>query len=137
MFTPPTEPTNGEPIDPDAPPPFDIEAARVRYRKMMRSWPMRLMYLVLILVILFAWGWAGAAAFAPSVERLPGHDITVPTRACISCHTDGAVANKAPPMNHPAAPSCGFCHRQSAPARTGSAPVDQGWLVEHDAGETR
>ena len=73
---------------------------------------MRLMYALLALTILFAWGWGLAAAFAPSVERLPGHDITVPTQACITCHTTQADANNAPIMNHPAAPSCGFCHRQ-------------------------
>jgi cytochrome c553 len=123
------ESTNPEPLDRNAPPPFDREAARARYKKFMRSWPMRTMYLVLVLTILFAWGWAGAAAFAPSVERLPGHDITVATQACVSCHTDGAVANDAPPMNHPVAPSCGFCHRQSVP-QTGSAPLEHGWLLD-------
>jgi cytochrome c553 len=116
--------------DPKAPPPFDREAARARYKKFMRSWPMRLMYLVLVLTIAFAWGWAGAAAFAPSVETLPGHDITVPTQACVTCHTDGAVANNAPPMNHPAAPSCGFCHRQGPPPQTGNMNPEHGWLVE-------
>jgi hypothetical protein len=130
MSTPPTEPLDSEIVDPDAPPPFDREAARARYKKFMRSWPMRLMYLVLVLTIAFAWGWAGAAAFAPSVETLPGHDITVPTQSCVSCHTDGAVANNAPPMNHLAAPSCGFCHRQGPPPQTGNADREHGWLVE-------
>jgi hypothetical protein len=126
MSTPP--PT--QPVDPDAPPPFDIEAARARYRKLMRSWPMRLIYLLLVVVILFAWFWAGAAAFASSVENLPGHDITVPTQNCIACHTEDAAANNAPPMNHPAAPSCGFCHRQGPPPQTSDASVDHGWLFE-------
>jgi len=130
MSTSPIEPINPEPLDPDAPPPFDREAARARYKKFMRSWPMRTMYLVLVLTILFAWGWAGAAAFAPSVERLPDHDISVPTQACVSCHTDGAVANNAPPMNHPVAPSCGFCHRQSVPTLTGNVPKQHGWIIE-------
>ncbi len=130
MSTPPIEPINPKPLDPNAPPPFDREAARVRYKKFMRSWPMRTMYLVLVLTILFAWGWAGAAAFAPSVERLPGHDITVATQACVSCHTDSAVANNAPPMNHPVAPSCGFCHRQSVPLQTGQAKNEHDWIID-------
>ena len=100
---------------PDEPKPFDREAARARYRKMMRSRPMRLMYLLLVLVILFAWAWGIAAAIAPDVERIPGHDITVPTQECITCHTTGAAARGAPPMNHPRAPSCGFCHLQGLP----------------------
>lgn len=114
---PPTQP------DPNPPPAWDREAARARYRKMMRSWPMLTMYALLALVLLFSFAWAGAAVFASSVEALPGHDITVPTQSCITCHTTAAAANNAPPMNHFAAPSCGFCHRQSAP------PVEQnqGW----------
>lgn len=111
---PPTEPTPDEPIESE-PPAWDREAARARYRKLMRSWPMRLSYLLLALTILFAWGWGIAAAVAPDVENLPGHDITVPTAQCIDCHTTAAAANNAPPMNHPSAPSCGFCHRQSLP----------------------
>ena len=137
MSTPPTEPTDPEMIDPKAPLPFDREAARARYKKFMRSWPMRLMYLVLVLTIAFAWGWAAAPAFASSVETLPGHDITVPTQACVSCHTDGAVANDAPPMNHPAAPSCGFCHRQGPPPQTGNVDREHGWLVKHGDTVTR
>ena len=109
--TPPTDPT---PDDPDAPPAWDREAARARYRKLMRSWPMRLTYVLLVLTILFAWGWGIAAAIGPDVETLPGHDITVPTARCIACHTDATTG--APPMNHPAAPTCGFCHRQGLPA---------------------
>lgn len=112
---PPTEPGSDTPIE-DAPPAWDREAARARYRKLMRSWPMRLIYLLLALTILFAWGWGIAAAVAPDVEQLPGHDITVPTQQCIDCHTSAAAASGAPPMNHPAAPTCGFCHRQGLPA---------------------
>lgn len=112
--TPPTEPAPDEQPDAPAPPAWDREAARARYRKLMRSWPMRLTYVLLALTILFAWGWGIAAAVAPDVENLPGHDITVPTQQCIDCHTE--AASGAPPMNHPAAPSCGFCHRQGLPA---------------------
>lgn len=110
--TPPTEPAPDEPSE--QPPAWDREAARARYRKLMRSWPMRLTYLLLVLTILFAWGWGIAAAVAPDVETLPGHDITVPTQQCIDCHT-GATTATIPSMTHPAAPSCGFCHRQGLP----------------------
>lgn len=106
---------NPTPPAPDQPPAWDREAARARYRKLMRSWPMRLMYLLLALVILFSWAWGVAAAIAPSVEGLPGHEVTVPTQSCVTCHTTAAAANNAPLMNHPVAPSCGFCHRQSPP----------------------
>lgn len=106
---PPTQP------DLEEPPTWDREAARARYRRLMRSWPMRLMYLLLIVTILFAWVWGIAAAVAPSVENLPGHDVTVPPRACVQCHTVGAAANNAPPINHPIPPTCAFCHRQSPP----------------------
>jgi mono/diheme cytochrome c family protein len=109
MSKPPPQPV------PDEPPQFDIEAARARYRKMMRSWPMRTLYILLALVILFTWAWGIAAAIGPDVENLPGHDITVPTERCIACHSEAASANNAPPMNHPAAPTCGFCHRQGLP----------------------
>ena len=85
---------------PDEPPEFDIVAARARYRKLMRSWPMRLMYLLLALTILFAWAWGAAAAIAPDVETLPGHDITVQTQQCIACHTTGASASNAPGSPH-------------------------------------
>ncbi|HEX6293073.1 MAG TPA: hypothetical protein VFZ66_28075 [Herpetosiphonaceae bacterium] len=112
---------------PDEPPQFDIEAARARYRKLMRSWPMRTMYLLLALVILFAWAWGIAAAIGPDVENLPGHDITVPTESCIACHTTAASAENAPPMNHPAAPTCGFCHLQGLP-QTGQGYG--GWAIE-------
>lgn len=116
--TPPSQPPA------DEPPAWDREAARARYRKLMRSWPMRLTYLLLALTILFAWGWGIAAAVAPDVERLAGHDFTVPTEACITCHTTEAPANGAPPMNHVAAPSCGFCHRQGLPEE---AAPQTGW----------
>lgn len=115
---PPTQP------DPDAPPAWDREAARARYRKLMRSWPMRLMYLLLALTILFAWAWGLAAAIAPDVETLPGHEITVPTNACVTCHAINPAANNAPPMNHPVAPTCGFCHRLGLPSGTGQP---SGW----------
>ena len=98
-------------------PAWDREAARARYRRFMRSWPMRLSYLLLVLVLLFAWGWGIAAAFAPDVENLPAHDVAVPVITCVTCHTSGAQASGAPAMNHPATPSCGFCHRQSFPDR--------------------
>lgn len=114
------------PPDPEAQPAWDREAARARYRKLMRSWPMRLMYLLLALTILFAWGWGIAAAVAPSVERLPGHDITVPTQACVTCHTTQAAVNNAPIMNHPTAPTCGFCHRQGLPPNLGQP---SGWAL--------
>jgi hypothetical protein len=103
---PPTQPT------PDEPPQFDIEAARTRYRTLMRSWPMRVLYLILILVILFSWAFALASVFASDVEHLPGHDVTVPVGDCIWCHTEGVRIHEAPPMNHPRMPTCGFCHRQ-------------------------
>lgn len=110
----------------DEPKPFDREAARARYRKLMRSWPMRMTYLLLALTILFAWAWGIAAAVAPDVETIPGHDITVPTGECLSCHAGaegGQPKPGVPAMGHPAAPSCGFCHRQGPP-ETGAA----GWV---------
>lgn len=122
------EPTPVDPLArPSQPqqPAWDREAARARYRRMMRSWPMRLSYVVLILVLLFAWGWGIAAAFAPDVENLAGHDIAVPVSTCVTCHTAGAQAAGAPVMNHPPAPSCGFCHRQALPE--GMAPAG-GWV---------
>ncbi|HEY0607299.1 MAG TPA: hypothetical protein VGD58_30550 [Herpetosiphonaceae bacterium] len=123
---PPEAPQTPQPA-PDEPPEFDIEAARARYRKLMRSWPMRLMYLLLALTILFAWAWGAAAAIGPDVETLPGHDVTVPTEQCIACHTTGASASNAPPMNHPEAPTCGFCHRQGLP-ETGA--LRGGWALD-------
>ncbi len=79
-----------------------------------------------ILVILVSWAFGIAAAVAPDVERLSGHDITVGRDACISCHAQPIDA--APAMNHPPAPTCGFCHLQGLPAvdRTSS-----GAAVEH------
>src|SRR3712207_5505511 len=117
---PSTQPT------PDEPPQFDIEAARVRYRRLMRSWPMRMMYIILILVILFSWAFALAAAFAPDIQALPGHDVSVPVQKCFACHTEGASANNAPPMNHPSAPTCGFCHRQGLPPQESNVG---GWAI--------
>ncbi len=80
---------------------------------------MRMMYLLLALTILFAWAWGIAAAVGPDVETLPGHDVTVPTQQCLSCHAGSGEASGAkpgvPPMNHPAAPTCGFCHQQGLP----------------------
>lgn len=101
-----------EPVE--VPPAFDIEAARARYRRMMRGRPMRTLGVLTILVILVSWMFGIAAAFAPDVERLPGHDITVNRAACISCHV--RQIEQAPPMNHPSAPTCGFCHMQGLPA---------------------
>ena len=95
---------------PDAPPPFDVEAARARYRRTMRGRPMRIMSLLTIVIILMSWAFAAAAAYGPDVEHLPGHDLRVRRDDCIACHT-GNVA-QTPPMNHPAAPTCGFCHVQ-------------------------
>jgi hypothetical protein len=95
------------------PPAFDKEAARQRYRAMMRGPFMRSLYILLALVILVSWGFGVAAAIATDVERLPGHDLTVPPRQCVACHSqriDGARA-----LPHPVFPSCGFCHRQSPP----------------------
>jgi hypothetical protein len=65
---------------PPAEPAWDREAARARYRRLMRSWPMRLTYVLVALVILFSWAWGIAAALGPDVETLPGHDITLPCR---------------------------------------------------------
>jgi hypothetical protein len=81
---------------------------------------MRSLYVILALVILAAWGFGIAAAVAPDVERLPGHDLTVPPRQCLACHTQRASG--APPMPHVAFPSCGFCHRQGPPAPTNGPP---------------
>ncbi len=97
---------------PPTPPAFDKEAARRRYRATMRGPFMRTMNVTLALIILVAWGFGVAAVFAPDVENLPGHDITVPPSRCVTCHTEGT--NNAPPMPHVAFPSCGFCHRQGA-----------------------
>lgn len=98
----------------DAPPPFDVEAARARYRRMMRGRPMRALGLFTIVVVLLSWTYGVAAVFAPDVERLPGHDWTVGRDACLACHRE--PAGEAPPMNHLSAPSCGFCHLQGPPA---------------------
>jgi hypothetical protein len=100
------------PSEPEAPA-FDKEAARQRYRATMRGPLMRLLFGLLALVILVSWGLGVAAAIAPDVERLPGHDLTVAPRQCVACHSqrlDGA-----PAMPHLAFPTCGFCHRQSPP----------------------
>lgn len=97
----------------DTPPVFDKVAARARYRKLMRSWPMRLMYALTAFAILAAWGLGIGSAFAPDVEKLQGHDITVSAAQCKTCHNSGL--NKAPAYNHSYAPTCGFCHRQGLP----------------------
>ena len=47
---------------PDAAPVFDKAAARARYRAMMRSWPMRLMFAMTGVVIVATWVFAFAAA---------------------------------------------------------------------------
>ena len=106
------EEVNPDAID-NAPPVFDKAAARARYRKLMRSWPMRLMYILTAVTILAAWGLGIGSAFAPDVEKLPGHDITVSAAQCKSCHNNGL--NSAPVYNHSYAPTCGFCHRQGLP----------------------
>ena|GEM_PF-2043623 len=103
--------------EPDPRPAFDKEAARARYRRTMRSRPMKALGIFTILVILVSWAFGIAAAVAPDVERLPGHDITVGRDACISCHAQ--PIDNAPAMNHPSTPTCGFCHLQGLP------PVDQ------------
>jgi hypothetical protein len=97
-----------------SPPVFDKEAARRRYRATMRSPQMRLLYALLALVILVSWGFGIAAVLAADVERLPGHDFSVPPRQCLACHTQRLEG--APAMPHIALPTCGFCHRQSPPA---------------------
>jgi hypothetical protein len=109
--------TPSEADEPLAPPAFDKEAARRRYRATMRGPFMRTMNVTLALIILVAWGFGVAAVFARDVENLPGHDISVPPSRCITCHTERT--NNAPPMPHMAFPSCGFCHRQgTTPAPT-------------------
>jgi hypothetical protein len=100
---------------PDDAVPFDIEAARARYRRQMRGRPMRILGLFTVAIILLSWAFAAAAAFAPDVERLPDHDITVSRNACLSCHAE--PAGTAPPMNHPSTPTCGFCHLQAPVVR--------------------
>lgn len=102
--------------EPPAPPAFDKAAARQRYRATMRGPVMRALFIILALVILTTWGLGIAAAIAPDVEGHPGHDLLVPPRQCIACHTQ--PGSSAPPMPHIAVPSCGFCHRQSLPTPT-------------------
>jgi hypothetical protein len=97
----------------EAPPPFDKEAARRRYRATMRGPFMRWMYALLALVILVAWGFGIAAAFADDVENLPEHDLSVLPRQCVACHSQRL--EDAPALPHPVFPTCGFCHRQAAP----------------------
>jgi hypothetical protein len=111
--------------EPPAQPAFDRDAARARYRALMRGRFMRSMYALLGVVLLISWGFGIAAALASDVERLPGHDLTVPTARCLTCHTQPGAAGsaaagaagsrRAPIMPHVALPTCGFCHRQSAP----------------------
>jgi hypothetical protein len=102
--------------EPEAPPAFDKEAARQRYRATMRGPFMRSMNVLLVLVILVAWGFGIAAAIARDVEGLPGHDLSVPPRQCVVCHSQ--QIGGAPALPHPVFPSCGFCHRQAAPTPT-------------------
>jgi hypothetical protein len=102
--------------EPPARPPFDKQAARQRYRATMRGPYMRSLYVLLAIVLLAAWGLGVASVLAPDVERLPGHDLTVPPRQCVVCHTQRV--DDAPAIPHPAFPTCGFCHRQSPPAPT-------------------
>lgn len=113
-----------EPQLPDEPqaPAWDREAARARYRKMMRGPFMRGVGIITVVAILLSWAWGAAAAFAPNVEHLPNHDFGVPTQQCIVCHTRQLPNQQAevPRMPHPAAPSCGFCHRQSFPSPANS-----------------
>ncbi|MBS1965429.1 MAG: hypothetical protein JST60_06365, partial [Chloroflexi bacterium SZAS-1] len=70
-----------------APPAFDKEAARRRYRATMRGPFMRTMNILLALIILAAWGFGIAAVFARDIEKLPDHGITVSPSRCITCHT--------------------------------------------------
>jgi hypothetical protein len=106
----------------DTPPTFDREAARARYRAFMRGRLMRSMYLLLGVVLLASWALGIASIFAADVERLPGHDFTVPPARCVACHAPlaGRVEGSAgaPVMTHVAVPSCGFCHRQSPPTQS-------------------
>jgi hypothetical protein len=106
---------NDEPRQSEGPAPFDKEAARARYRKLMRGPFMRAVFALLLITILLSWGLGIAAVYAKSVEQLPGHDLTVAPKTCVACHRSGAA--NIPPLPHPAAPSCGFCHRQSLPLR--------------------
>ncbi len=92
---------------------FDKEAARARYRALMRSWPMRLMFFTTGLVIVLTWVLAVGAAYGPDVKTLPGHDMSVPIAACKDCHNKGVAV--APKFNHSFAPTCGFCHVQAFP----------------------
>src|SRR5262249_34977936 len=96
-----------------APPAFDKEAARRRYRAMMRGPLMRSLYALLAVVLLAAWGFGIAAAIARDVERLPGHDLTVPPSRCVACPT--GQTGGAPAMPPIARASCGICHRHSPP----------------------
>ncbi|MBA3944926.1 MAG: hypothetical protein H0X37_10250 [Herpetosiphonaceae bacterium] len=113
--------SNEEP--PGERPTFDREAARARYRKMMRGPFMRGVGIFTVVVILLSWAWGAAAAFAPNVEHLPNHDYSVRPARCIACHTQPANAPRPagvalpPRMPHWSAPSCGFCHRQSLPPK--------------------
>ena len=92
-----------------------LEVARVDYLARFDGGyqGMRVLLALLIVIILLSWTFAIAAAFAPDVERLPGHDIRVRRDACLQCHAQQIGA--APPMNHPSAPTCGFCHMQGLP----------------------
>lgn len=118
----PTPPPDVPNLDPeDTVPAFDRVAARARYRALMRGPFMRGVGILTVAVILLAWAFGAASAFAPNVQNLPNHDITVPVSACVSCHNRALPVrpNNAPPMNHWNAPSCGFCHRQGLPVPSG------------------
>lgn len=104
-------PPPDEPPPTNAPPAFDKEAARRRYRATMRGPFMRSMNILLAVILLVAWGFGIAAVYAKDIERLPNHGLSVAPSRCIACHTEQQAG--APPMPHLAFPSCGFCHRQS------------------------
>ncbi len=79
----------------------------------MRSRPMRLLGIFTVLVVLLSWAFAFTAVFASDVDHLPGHDITIARDTCLTCHQ--RLLTAAPPMRHPATPTCGFCHLQGLP----------------------
>ena len=116
------EHSSGESPPPEPTPAFDIEAARARYRRMMRGRSMRALGVVTIVVFILSWAFAIAAAYAPDVDRLPGHDISVTRDRCIACHV--RAIDGAPPMPHPVTPTCGFCHVQGMPQAPATGRLD-------------